>query len=514
MDTSLWYEYYQGVVYPLDLCSPPAIGQQKKSVASLTTLCSRYIIQDSTMTAQAIHYIPKELCIVLMQEALICNKDRAVDVLLSHWPFETLSLQKLVPNVFTSVRPLYDMLYLSEVTRQCLRYTTCLAHTFLECVKNKTPTKLRYLDMSGFPTPEVILYYLATHCMLSYNEARQNVMVNMYNKAVQLLPQPVPDRLMMADQFLPDTSILVKLDAFVAADQTLTELSKALKVSGFTDSKLCMCLQKLDATCLGEPKLNILLGQINPQYLTGIRLKYNSINCESFCNLAPTLEKFTNLCALDLSCNSITVYQSDSTTEVLGKTLSSLPNLSRLDLSSNRLKYKLRQLISGTQQPLQHLRLAGCGLTESDIRYLSTSHHTKALQHIDLSGNTLTLCCGSLGRLLEEVKSTLLVLELEDSKLDDGGILRLLPYISLLHSILYLNLSQNSLVSSVCLQLSVTLSALVDLKALKISYCSDFYGTEDEEEFNRVKQMFVNQFLVVLNKLSETHLVMSDLESI
>lgn len=243
-------------------------------------------------------------------------------------------------------------------------------------------------------------------------------------------------------------------------------------------------------------------------------MKYNSINCESFCNLAPTLEKFTNLCALDLSCNSITVYQSDSTTEVLGKTLSSLPNLSRLDLSSNRLKYKLRQLISGTQQPLQHLRLAGCGLTESDIRYLSISHHTKALQHIDLGGNTLTLCCGSLGRLLEEVKSTLLVLELEDSKLDDGGILRLLPYISLLHSILYLNLSQNSLVSSVCLQLSVTLSSLVDLKALKISYCSDFYGTEDEEEFNRIKQMFVNQFLVVLNKLSETHLVMTDLESI
>ena len=60
-------------------------------------------------------------------------------------------------------------------------------------------------------------------------------------------------------------SVLVKLDAFVTADQTLTELSKALKVSSFSDSKLGICLQKLDATCLGEPKLNILLGQINPQ---------------------------------------------------------------------------------------------------------------------------------------------------------------------------------------------------------------------------------------------------------
>lgn len=152
MDTSVWYEYYQGVVYPLDLRSPPALKRYKKTVPSLTNLCARYIVQDSTMTTNCLQFIPSELCIVLMQEALMANKDRAIDVLLSHWPFETLSLQKLVPNMFTSVRPLYDVLYLSEVTRQCLRYTTCLAHTFLECIKNKTPTKLRYLDMTGFPT--------------------------------------------------------------------------------------------------------------------------------------------------------------------------------------------------------------------------------------------------------------------------------------------------------------------------------------------------------------------------
>jgi hypothetical protein len=53
---------------------------------------------------------------------------------------------------------------------------------------------------------EVILYYIATHCMLSYNEARQTVMVDMYNRAVQLLPQPTPDRLVVADQFLPESS--------------------------------------------------------------------------------------------------------------------------------------------------------------------------------------------------------------------------------------------------------------------------------------------------------------------
>lgn len=37
-------------------------------------------------------------------------------------------------------------------------------------------------------TAEVILYYLATHCMLAHNEARQTAMVNMYNTAIQYLP--------------------------------------------------------------------------------------------------------------------------------------------------------------------------------------------------------------------------------------------------------------------------------------------------------------------------------------
>jgi len=77
-------------------------------------------------------------------------------------------------------------------------------------------------------------------------------------------------------------SVLVKLDAFVTADQTLTELSKALKVSSFSDSKLGICLQKLDATCLGEPKLNILLGQINPQVLLYIDLPCPCINIVLF----------------------------------------------------------------------------------------------------------------------------------------------------------------------------------------------------------------------------------------
>lgn len=36
---------------------------------------------------------------------------------------------------------------------------------------------------------EVISYYLATHCMLAHNEARQNLMIKKYEEAVKLLPK-------------------------------------------------------------------------------------------------------------------------------------------------------------------------------------------------------------------------------------------------------------------------------------------------------------------------------------
>lgn len=52
-------------------------------------------------------------------------------------------------------------------------------------------------------TAEVILYYLATHCMLAHNEARQTAMVNMYNTAIQYLPTNRTS--MHADNCLPES---------------------------------------------------------------------------------------------------------------------------------------------------------------------------------------------------------------------------------------------------------------------------------------------------------------------
>lgn len=228
--------------------------------------------------------------------------------------------------------------------------------------------------------------------------------------------------------------------------------------------------------------------------------------------MAPVLEKFTNLCALDLSCNSISVYQSDSTADVLQRLLSLLPHLIRLDLSSNRLKYRLRQLLTGIQKPLEHIRLAGCGLTEEDVRYLSQSHHTTAVECLDLSTNTLS--DRSLGRLLEATRGTLSVLELEDIKLDDRGLESLLPSISQLQQLLFINLSHNTLSCSTGVQCAQTLTGLRQLQAVKYSYCSECYSTDDELDFEHQKNQFFSLVNNVIRKENENlHLIMVDLNT-
>lgn len=69
-----------------------------------------------------------------------------------------------------------------------------------------------------------------------------------------------------------------------------------------------------------------------------------------------------------------------------------MPHLHRLDLSNNRIKTRLRRILENIARPLTYLRLAGCGLTVTDIVYLAHSPHATRLVELDLSENTLKPC--------------------------------------------------------------------------------------------------------------------------
>lgn len=150
MQSTPWYDHFRGSLYPISLTE--CLIKKQPSVKSLLQIAADYIVKDATMTLNAINSMPQELCTVLMQQALEGNRDRAVDVLLSRWPLNSLCLKKFAPDIFTNLSLIHDHVELTRVSKQGLRYTTSVAHNFLETLKKKTQTKLKYVDISGFPT--------------------------------------------------------------------------------------------------------------------------------------------------------------------------------------------------------------------------------------------------------------------------------------------------------------------------------------------------------------------------
>ncbi|XP_046362808.1 leucine-rich repeat-containing protein 14-like isoform X1 [Haliotis rufescens] len=506
---SLWYDHYQGAVYPLDLHAQANCAWSKSpkgKVPTLTHLCAAYIVKDSTMTYQAVEVMPQTLCLPLMHEALLGNRDRAIEVLLSHWPLSTMSLSGLAPPVFTSLLPLYNSVYLADIVRQSLRYTTTMAHTFIESLRKRQPTNLRYLDLTGYPTAEVIVYFLASHVMLAFTESQQNKQIRLYNDTIPSYDRPdLPAHIDPVLPSLPENcSIMIKLDAFVTSESTHSELCKALKVSSFPHSRVRLCIVRLGATCLGEARLSILLKVLIAEYVQGLQLKYNSLTIDDIVKLSPAFSTLVNLTALDLSCNSIYFYMSDAATDRLSETFTHMPNLARLDLSNNRIKTKLRRLLSNIPKPLQYLRVAACGLTVSDITYLSVSHHTMGLCELDLSENSLGPACRNLSKLLSALANTLLVFEAEDCGLMDEHFEYLLPSFSMLKYVLFLNLAENRVSREALVYITEAVAQLPQLKVFRTSYPTDCYHHDSEEIEEEERITTVARLRDIVSKTSES----------
>ena len=207
-------------------------------------------------------------------------------------------------------------------------------------------------------------------------------------------------------------------------------------------------------------------------------------------SICPQLEMFTNITALDLSCNCINVYHNDSACDALTDLLSKLCNLVRLDLSNNRIKSKVRRILSDIQKPLEYLRLVGCGLMPMDILYLSVSHHTQALRELDLSENCLASAVRHLTSLLCAVKCRLKVLELEETDLTDAHFLTLSSAcLKELVGLMYLNISANLLTQEVIESVCQSTSCLSELQWIILAYPTDCYDFEDEIE-DRLKSQF------------------------
>ena len=225
------------------------------------------------------------------------------------------------------------------------------------------------------------------------------------------------------------------------------------------------------------------------QFVSGLRLKYNSLHYENIESLNPEIRKLTNLTALDLSCNAINLYQSMTVCEVMGEMLACLPKLQRLDLSNNRIKTTLRRILSPVPRPLKYLRLAACGLTCTDVAYFQLSHHIEGIEELDLSENNLAPCVRVLTNSLLAACGTLLTLEMESCSLKDEHVVPLLRGLSALHSLLYLNIAKNDFAKTSAIAVLECVSKLQSSRAVNISYPMECYMIESDsaDEISRFK---------------------------
>lgn len=216
-------------------------------------------------------------------------------------------------------------------------------------------------------------------------------------------------------------------------------------------------------------------------------LKFNALTCVDLVMLAPSIKKLVNLTAIDLSCNNINFYLSDTTCDLMSSVFKQLRHLSRLDLSNNRIKTRLRRLLTEIPQSLTYLRVAACGLTVTDIIYLSRSHHCELLKELDLSENGLGRACTSLVQLLHAISKNLQVLEIEDSFLKDEHIQAIEPAIRGMESLLYINMAENVFNVDTQKVLTKTISTIQSMQVFRLSYSSDCYLFETTAEESKAQ---------------------------
>lgn len=235
------------------------------------------------------------------------------------------------------------------------------------------------------------------------------------------------------------------------------------------------------------------------QHLTGLQLQYNALNSGDFVEIASALKGLVCLESLDLSCNSIFFHQHEEACKAAAEVFAAMPKLKRLDLSNNRIKTRLRRLLEAVVQPLTSLRLAGCGLTVTDLLYLSHSHHSSYLEALDLSENNLKLCERQIRGILSATQSCLQLLELEHCSLNDQMVQSLTYHFSGLRSLKYLNVAENQLSHPCLASLTAAVAELVSLQVFKTSFPTDCYQHENEEDEERGKEDVIKEIALVFS---------------
>lgn len=416
---------------------------------SLVHLCAKCVIADSAMTAAVINsHIPRELFTTLMAAAFDDGRDRAVNILFKNWPSLRFCLDDVLPP--SSALGQYDK-WLFQCIKDKEQYNgvkSCFAallHCFKDCLLKRLPSKLCCVDLRGMPTDVQLVDHIVRFCKQGYR--------------------------------IRDMHIF--LDLRLLRISSAEHLVEALKVCQSGNVSITVHISKLFAACIGRDRVTAVLSAIQPNCITGLSLPYNTIGSKGVVILSPVIQKFSQLTALDFSCNAINLLQHPSACKALGKTLSYLVLLERLDLSNNRLSGQLPFILSSLKTGLRYLKISACLLVDNDIKYLKSSHHITTLEELDISENTLSKAFPHLLCLIVSLADSLIFLELQDINLDGEQMLHLARTCLKMNKLQFLDLSKNECCWDLLLESCLFLSNIPTLHGLQLSYAKDCYFIDE-----------------------------------
>ena len=167
--------------------------------------------------------------------------------------------------MLTSVRLIADRVELAKRVRLAIKYSTCIVQSHLDSLYNGE-TKLRHLDLTGLPIPEVMVKYIASSCRLKQREQERNSLIDVYQQNVNemaiLSNRPGPKlrrNQLKKTTLLPTEKLVFKLDCVIQDDGLVDELVEVFEASANADNHFTLHIPKLDLVGIGKRNIMKLL---------------------------------------------------------------------------------------------------------------------------------------------------------------------------------------------------------------------------------------------------------------
>ena len=123
--------------------------KNKKNVQSLTNFCLKTLVDDSKTARLATQNCPLTLTNMMLQVALVEEKEIAVDEIISNWPSSSLVLNEVLTSPFQFTEVLYQRDTRWNSSRGLNKAAKLILYSFFKGIKKGIFEKLRELDLSG-----------------------------------------------------------------------------------------------------------------------------------------------------------------------------------------------------------------------------------------------------------------------------------------------------------------------------------------------------------------------------